>query len=100
MENIGVTVSLDEITTSAVATAQYLQERFKPGSRAIILGENGLRTAMLEAGFTLVDDPYQAEVAVSALDRELTWESLNRMVNAIQRGIPYIATNGGRFLSP
>jgi len=94
MENIGVSVDLDEITTSAVATAQYLQERFKPGSRAIILGENGLRTAMLEAGFTLVEDPYQAEVAVSALDRQLTWESLNRMVNAIQRGIPYIATNG------
>jgi 4-nitrophenyl phosphatase len=93
MENIGVPVSEEEITTSAVATAEYLKGEYPQGTKAIILGENGLRTAMTDAGFTLVENPHEAELAVSAMDRELTWESLNRMVNAILRGIPYIATN-------
>ncbi|MBN1266879.1 MAG: HAD-IIA family hydrolase [Anaerolineales bacterium] len=94
MEDIGVPVSVEEITTSAVATAEYLKGEYPPGTKVIMLGENGLMQAMLDAGLTLVEDPEEAEIAVSAMDRELTWKKLNKMVNAIRRGIPYIATNG------
>ncbi len=64
-----------------------------------ILGGDGLRQIIAEAGFTLVDDG--AEVVVVGLDPQLTYEKLKRATLLIRAGAVFIGTNDDRtFPSP
>ena len=47
----------ESIWTSALATAQFLDDQ-RPGGSAYVIGEAGLTTALHEAGYVLTDlDP-------------------------------------------
>lgn len=89
---MGITVRPDEIITSAEATAAAVQAEM-PGARVIMLGEEGVRRALIAAGLRLVDDYRQADVAVASLDRQMTYARLRDVALAIRRGIPFFATN-------
>ena len=107
---MGVTVSAEEILTSSMATAAYLAENLPQDQRrAFVIGEEGLRQPLLEHGFTLTD-LYQvnqpdkgiydqgADIVVSGLDRQLTWDKLATATLNIKAGAQFYATNADTTL--
>jgi 4-nitrophenyl phosphatase len=94
LARMGVSVTADEIFTSSLATALYLQERSPGGARIFAIGEDGLLRALTEAGFTLCD-LYQngANYVVVGMDRGLSWDKLATATLNIRAGAAFIGTN-------
>lgn len=84
------------ILTSAIATADYLRERYPAGTRVYVLGMLGIREALTEAGFDLADDTSgePVDVVVSGIDFQLTYDKLKRAALHIAAGADFIGTNG------
>ena len=94
LARMGVTVTIDEIFTSAMATALFLHQRSPAGARVFAIGEDGLRRALTETGFTL-GDLYQngAEYVVVGMDHGLSWDSLATATINIRAGAMFVGTN-------
>ncbi|MSQ23146.1 MAG: HAD-IIA family hydrolase [Chloroflexi bacterium] len=80
-----------QVVTSSGATADYLLTLEPAGSRVLVVGEDGLRSALRNAGFELADESVSC-VAVG-LDRTLTYDRLARACVALHAGARFIATN-------
>jgi 4-nitrophenyl phosphatase len=92
LERMGVTgVEQHQIVTSGTATASYLQAHYAAGTPIHILGGDGLRQIMTEAGFTLSD--HNARAVVVGLDPHLTYDKLKRAALLIRGGADFIASN-------
>lgn len=96
LADYGVEISPDEVITSAQATACYLAERSQPGAPTYIIGEQGLREAMLENGFHVVDGETQPEYVVVGWDRYLNYDKLAQATLHIRGGASFIGTNPDR----
>ncbi|MCP4211835.1 MAG: HAD hydrolase-like protein [Halieaceae bacterium] len=80
--------------TAAIATADYLHDRFQPGAALYVIGETGLRTALTEAGFRLVEGiREQVEAVVVGGDRQLTYSKLHHAIHHLLQGAIFIGTN-------
>ena len=78
--------------TSALATAELLAER--GGGRAFVIGQDGVREALSDAGIAIVDgDPEEADLVVVGYDGGATYGSLKRASLLVQRGARLVATN-------
>ena len=92
LAQMGIAVDPSEILTSAQATADYLAQRAVPGSRAFVIGEEGLRSCLEARGFTLVDD-VEADYVVVGLDRGFDYARLTTAIRAIERGARFVGPN-------
>ena len=91
LASVGVTAAVQEIETSALTTAAALKDR---GIRsALILGEEGLRSALAGVGITSVEAGGQPEAVVVGWDRGITYASITAASVAIQRGATFFASN-------
>ncbi len=90
---MGISVNADAIFTSALATARYVKEKYPPPRRAIIIGGNGIRLAMQEAGYELVQRAEEADLVISAMDTDATYARMAEATLAIRAGAPWIQTN-------
>ncbi len=91
----GVTITPENLLTSSLATAAYLKQIYKPGSRVFVVGQEGLRQAMQQAGFVLLDNADQpADIVVAGIDFTITYDKLKYATFLIQRGARFIGTNG------
>lgn len=81
------------ILGSAEATAAWLGEQAPAKGKVIMLGMEGLRTALLNEGFTLVTDPAEAEFAVAGINFHLTYEDVANVALAIRNGARFVGTN-------
>lgn len=79
------------ILTSGIATAVYLSERYPAGTRVYVVGGNGLRQAMMDAGFILADSG--VEIVVAGLDRQMTYDTLEEATFMIRNGAQFVGTN-------
>ena len=52
LRSSGIDVPEESIWTSALATAQFLEDQ-RPGGSAFVIGESGLTTALHDVGYTL-----------------------------------------------
>ena len=107
---MGVTVSADEILTSSMATAAYLDEHIPQDKRRVfVIGEEGLRQPLIDHGFTLTElyqvnqadkgiNDQGADLVVSGLDRQLTWDKLATATLNIKAGAQFYATNADTTL--
>jgi len=86
---LGFDAAPEEVVTSAVAAADMLE----PGSRCLVVGMQGLRDAIQARGCSVVDDLSQVQVVVAGLDRELTYQTLERGSRALLAGARFIASN-------
>jgi ribonucleotide monophosphatase NagD (HAD superfamily) len=80
--------------TSAQAAAHHLALRLPVGAPVLVVGTTGLHEALTERGLTPVtsaDDEPQA--IVQGYSPELTWRQLAEGAVAINRGVPWVATN-------
>ena len=100
LSSMGVSVELNEILTSGMATASYLAQRYSPETtRVFVIGGVGARQPLLDLGFMLtglddVEGERRADLVVSGLDKELCWEKLCTAALNIQAGAEFYGTNG------
>ncbi|MFI2754065.1 HAD-IIA family hydrolase [Cellulomonas sp. P22] len=86
----GIDVPETAIWTSALATAQFLDDQ-SPGGSAYTIGEAGLTTALYEIGYTLTEaDP---DYVVLGETRTYSFEAITRAIRLIKGGARFLATN-------
>jgi 4-nitrophenyl phosphatase len=83
-----------EVLTSAQATAGYLRGVAPAGSRVFVVGMDGLRAALREAGFDLVED--SAEYVVVGMDFSVCFDQLAQATLQLRAGAHFIGTNPDR----
>jgi len=110
LANMGVSVALNEILTSGMATALYLTQQTDPAStRIFVIGEDGARQPLLKQGFTLTglyevnnrnSDKLKngADFVVCGKDETLTWDKLATATLNIRAGAKFIGTNADTTL--
>ncbi|HEX5950738.1 MAG TPA: HAD-IIA family hydrolase [Actinomycetota bacterium] len=82
----------DEVVTSALATADLLRER--GAAEAYVVGEEGIRRALADAGVRVLDgEPAAAPYVVVGWDREATYAKLRTASLLVERGATLVATN-------
>jgi 4-nitrophenyl phosphatase len=91
---MGVTIHPTEVLTSAQATAGYLSEIAPRGTRVFVVGQDGLWTALSDAGFEPVED--NAEFVVAGMDFEICYERLAQATLLIRGGARFVGTNPDR----
>lgn len=91
LEKFGVSIDNPIIITSSMAVANVLKRELPDGGAVHAVGETGLRTVLQNAGFTLRDEEVLAVVA--GLDRNFTFEKLNRAARLIRNGAIFYGTN-------
>ena len=86
----GIDVPEASIWTSAMATAQFLDDQ-RPGGSAYVIGEAGLTTALHEVGYVLTElDP---DYVVLGETRTYSFEAITRAIRLVDAGARIIATN-------
>lgn len=91
LKRIGLWNDQDEVYSSGMATAQYLQ-KFHDGEKVFLLGTPALKKEFEEHGICLVEDE-QPDLCVLGYDTGLTYENLCKMTTYLKRGAKYIATH-------
>ncbi|KZZ83242.1 TIGR01457 family HAD-type hydrolase [Bacillus sp. SJS] len=81
----------EQVFTTSQATANYMHEQ-KPGGTVYVIGEEGIRQALEEKGFSSGEE--QADFVVVGIDRGITYEKLATACLAVRNGAQFISTNG------
>jgi 4-nitrophenyl phosphatase len=99
----GLPCDLDDVVTSGHATARYMQNRKLHAERALILGADGLRTELRQAGVVSGEYPVRpyrespdgapADMVIVGLDTSFSYDSLAEAHRALLAGAPFIAAN-------
>ncbi|MEU6158285.1 HAD-IIA family hydrolase [Streptomyces sp. NPDC047130] len=90
LRRMGLDVPLENIWTSALATAQFLDDQ-RPGGTAYAIGEAGLTTALHDIGYVLTD--HDPDYVVLGETRTYSFEAMTKAVRLINAGARFIATN-------
>ncbi|MEU2515259.1 HAD-IIA family hydrolase [Streptomyces syringium] len=90
LARIGLDVPVDNIWTSALATAKFLDDQ-RPGGTAYVIGEAGLTTALHDIGYVLTD--HDPDYVVLGETRTYSFEALTKAIRLINAGARFIATN-------
>ena len=84
----------DMVMTSAMDIAAIMAEELAEGSKVLVIGGTGLRLALEERGFVLVDSADDEPAAVvQGLDKQVNWALLSEGAFAIERGAAFYASN-------
>ncbi|MFD9815389.1 HAD-IIA family hydrolase [Streptomyces sp. NPDC059080] len=90
LHRIGLEVPEENIWTSALATAKFLDDQH-PGGSAYVIGEAGLTTALHEVGYVLTD--HEPDFVILGETRTYSFEAMTKAVRLINNGARFIATN-------
>ncbi len=93
---LGITVSPNQVLTSADATPRWLRAKMPHVKRVFVIGEAALRNALSDVEIELARE--NVDAVVIGLDRAITYEKLKRATLEIRRGAKFIATNTDRTL--
>lgn len=98
LARFGVTMTADQILTSAGATADFLAQEYEPGTSIYIVGDEGLHTVLAGKGFRSVS-PQEvragatATLVVVGFTPYATYEDLAMGSLLVHRGARFIGTN-------
>ncbi|MFC7265648.1 HAD-IIA family hydrolase [Streptomyces lutosisoli] len=90
LQRMGLDVPVENIWTSALATAKFLEDQ-RPGGTAYVIGEAGLTTALHDIGYVLTD--HDPDYVVLGETRTYSFEAMTKAVRLIKGGARFIATN-------
>jgi HAD superfamily hydrolase (TIGR01450 family) len=85
----GYNVATGDVVTSAMAAARFMKGRY---STTYVVGADGLRSEMTNAGIAVVDGP-DAQSVVVGIHFDLTYRHIANASEAIRNGAAFIATN-------
>ncbi|MED2971219.1 TIGR01457 family HAD-type hydrolase [Fictibacillus sp. B-59209] len=91
LHNFEIPATSDHVYTTSMATANYI-EKIKRDATVYCIGEEGIRQALLEKGFTLTEE--QPDFVVMGIDRSINYEKLTIACLAVRNGARFISTNG------
>lgn len=95
LNRLGIPATPGEVYTTALAAARYIAAK-KPGARVFVVGEAGLREAVVEAGLHMTDEA--PDYVLQGIDRSFSYETLNEAVRHIRSGAEYVLTNPDTLL--
>lgn len=100
LASMGIDVPLESISTSAMATRDYLKETLVPDAGVLVIGSPALREQIFTGTFFR---PIQFEEEIPAavvcgLDTQFTYDKLRAASMAIRAGARFIATNADATL--
>lgn len=99
LRHLGIPAEAAHVVTPSMVAANYITEQPNGGRRVYVVGEEGLRTALLAAGCELVDRfESGVDYVVQGIDRGFTYEKLKTASLLIQGGATFIATNADKAL--
>ncbi|MFB7994239.1 HAD-IIA family hydrolase [Streptomyces sp. NPDC056002] len=90
LTRMGLEVPVENIWTSALATAKFLDDQ-RPGGTAYVIGEAGLTTALHDIGYVLTD--HDPDYVVLGETRTYSFEAMTKAVRLINDGARFICTN-------
>ena len=99
LEELGLTVSADDVVTSPQAAVRLLADLVPAGSTILVVGGEGLTTVVEAAGFTVTRSQLDNPAAViQGFAPEVGWAQLAEAAFALHAkdgapGIPWVATN-------
>ncbi len=95
LQTFGVEVELWQVVTSSQAAARAVAQKFRRGTKVLIIGEDGLRIPMEEEGFEIasMENAPQSKVVVMGMDRGINFQKVSEATLLIRKGIPFYATN-------
>jgi NagD protein len=86
----GLTLPVEALWTSALATAQFLQ-RQRPNGTAFVVGEAGLTTALHDIGYVLTDR--KPDYVILGETRNYSFNAITQAIRLVNDGARFIATN-------
>ena len=90
---MGVRAEPADVVTSAQAAARVLADAHGTGARILMLGGDGLRKALVEAGLEPVEDPDGVVAVASGYGPDVRWRDIMRVASLVRDGLPYVASN-------
>jgi HAD superfamily hydrolase (TIGR01457 family) len=95
LKSFGVDVEPWQVVTSSQAAARAMSQSYPRGTKALVIGEDGLRMPLEQQGFEIVsvENAPQAEVVVMGMDRGVSFEKLSEATLLIRKGVRFYATN-------
>lgn len=89
--NFDIHVKEENVYTSALATADYIADLNKDKRSVYVIGEAGLKQAILDKGFRFEET--NPDYVVVGLDYDVTYHKFELATLAIKRGAKFIGTN-------
>jgi 4-nitrophenyl phosphatase len=95
LKGFGVDVEPWQVVTSSQAAARAMAQSYPPGTKALVIGEDGLQIPLGQEGFEIVsvENAPQAQVVVMGMDRGVSFEKLSEATLLIRKGVRFYATN-------
>jgi len=91
----GVTIEPEQIVTSAICMAHMLAQDFPDRGKVFLVGGDGVREALKQAGFEVlpIEHAQEARALVMGIDWEINLQKMNEAALLLRRGVPFYATN-------
>lgn len=94
LNGLGIEAETREIMTAAMDAVGILQEKLPPAAKVLVIGGEGLREPVSQAGFEIVSSAEDRPAAViQGLDESIGWKELSEAIYAINAGAVFVATN-------
>lgn len=90
LNELGFKTEVENVFTSALATARYLARK-RPKGTAYVIGEGGLLNALHECDYAIVDS--RPDFVVIGEGRTLNFEQVEKAASLVNKGAKLIATN-------
>lgn len=90
LRDFSIPAEEEQVFTTSMATANYIYEQKKDAS-VYVIGEEGLKNAISEKGFS--NGGEHVDFVVAGLDREVTYEKLAVGCLAVRNGATFVSTN-------
>ncbi|MEM1948241.1 MAG: HAD-IIA family hydrolase [Candidatus Caldarchaeum sp.] len=96
LTKLGLPLKLEEILSAGQATAMYLREKYGK-TKVWVLGEKGLKEELAKYSHTIVNENVERpDFVVVGLDRELTYEKLNKALAFLRQGAELIGCHASK----
>lgn len=95
LAEFGVEVEPQQVVTSSQAAAHAMAQKFPPGTKVYMIGEDGIRKALEEKGFEIlsIDQAPNAQAVLMGMDRNINFDKVVEATLLVRKGIPFYTTN-------
>ncbi|MDN4479393.1 HAD-IIA family hydrolase [Demequina muriae] len=94
LTDLGMPAEVDEVMTAAQAVAALMRESLDAGASVYVVGGAGLRTAVTQAGYRIVDAAEPTpDAVVQGFSPDVSWREMAEASYAIRAGARYFASN-------